>query len=147
MKIFGDLYEIENLDKFKLLTKKLIQEIFFLSLFDSDEFKQKFSDKSISMLESTQQIISSYQTFKDDEILNFLLSLFNYCEKLNNSDLKKERSEFVRITIFKNLFDSDLSLGKYKYIVLNTLNTRQFRCKLWLPPNSILNKEIFVCII
>ena len=114
------MYEIENLDKFKLLTKKLIQEIFFLSLFDSDEFKQKFSDKSISMLESTQQIISSYQTFKDDEILNFLLSLFNYCEKLNNSDLKKERSEFVRITIFKNLFDSDLSLGKYKYIVLNT---------------------------
>jgi len=103
-----------------MITKKFIQEIFFLSMVDREDFKVKFSEKSLSTLESTQNILSGFQVFRDNDILNFLLSLFNYCEELNDSVNAKERSEFVRISIFKCILDSDLSLNKYKYIVSNT---------------------------
>jgi hypothetical protein len=103
-----------------MIIKKFIQEIFYLSMVDREEFKVKFSDKSLSTLESTQNILSGYQIFRDNDILNFLLSLFNYCEEINESVNFKERTEFVRISIFKCILDSDLSLNKYKYIVSNT---------------------------
>ncbi len=75
---------------------------------------------------------SNSSTFKDPEVLEFLLDLFeffNETQKYENNykfqiSLEKitERNEFIRKTIFRILLDTDSSLVKYKFLIVKLLN-------------------------
>ncbi len=71
---------------------------------------------------------SNNSSFKDPEVLEFLLDLFeffNETHKYENNyifqiSLEKinERNEFIRKTIFRILLDTDSSLVKYKFLIV-----------------------------
>ena len=125
MKFFEDLnFNAENFDIFSKTSTKFIQDIFSLAFVDKEELKVKLFNR----LDVPSLISSNQFQFKDPEVVEFLLDLFEFFndtlkyEKNYKFSISKEkileRNEFLRKAIFRSLLDTDSSLLKYRFLIV-----------------------------